>query len=434
MRRREFVQLAAGATMTWPLRARAQQKPIPVIGFLASRSPSESALLLAAFHQGLGETGYIEGQSVVIEYRWAEDHYDRLPELAADLVGRKVDLIVASGGVPAALAAKDATAAIPIVFTDAVVPAASGLIAGLLARSRRFFSLLQPGNNLTGVDLSGAEPIARRTELLLELVPEATVIALLVNPNNATAESMMREVGEAAAGKGMELHILKAGTDSEIDAACATFAMLHVQTLVVGHDPFISSRINQLSAAMAKIPPTLGDNVWRSMYEWRGLMKDTRIITLLVNPDNSNAERMIRDVQEAVGSKGAGLLTRKARGVSEIRAAFDAAQALLVGSDPLFDSRREQIVALASHRGFPAIYPGREFATSGGLMSYGPSRTAAYREAGIYAGRILKGARPADLPVQQPTTFELVINLKTAKALGLTVPQVLLAQADEVIE
>jgi len=262
---------------------------------------------------------------VAIEYRWAEGSYDRLPGLAADLVGRKVDVIL-PGGTPSALAVKSATSTIPVVFIvgDAV---AAGLVP----------SLARPGGNLTGVSLLTFELMAKRLELLSELVPQASVIALLVNANSAMAERIMRDVQEAARSKGVQLHILKAGSESEIDAAFATLAQLH-------------------------------------------------------------------------------------------------AGALLVGTDPFFNSRREQLVALASRHAVPAIYEWREFADAGGLISYGPSLPAANRQVGIYVGRILNGAKPADLPVQQPTTFELVINLKTAQALGLTVPPSILARADEVIE
>jgi putative ABC transport system substrate-binding protein len=309
----------------WPSALRAQQKAMPVIGHLSAESPGTDAPFIAAFHRGLIETGYVEGQNVAIEYRWAEGRYDRLPGLAADLVGRKVD-VIQPGGAPSAVAAKSATSTIPVVFIvgDAV---AAGLVP----------SLARPGGNLTGVSLLTFELMAKRLELLSELVPQASVIALLVNANSAMAERIMRDVQEAARAKGVQLHILKAGTEDEIDAAFATLVQLH-------------------------------------------------------------------------------------------------AGALLVGTDPFFNSRREQLAALASRHAVPAIYEWREFAEAGGLISYGPSLPAANRQVGIYVGRILNGAKPADLPVQQPTTFELVVNLKTAKALGITVPPSILARTDEVIE
>jgi len=309
-----------------PLAAVAQQKAMPVIGVLSTGSPGpSSAPFMAAFRQGLSEAGYVEGQNLAIEYRWAEGHYDRLPALAADLVGRKVDLIMASSP-PSALAAKSATSTIPIVFRSGADPVADGLVA----------SLARPGGNLTGVSFVADELTAKRLELLSELVPRARVIALLMNPNNATAERVIRDVQEAARTKGLQLHVLKARSESEIDSAFASL-QLHVDALVVGGDPFLSSR-------------------------------------------------------------------------------------------------REQLVMLASRRAVPSIYAWREFAASGGLISYGPSLISAFRLVGAYAGKILKGAKPADLPVQQSTTFELVINLKTAKALGLTVPQSMRMRADEVIE
>jgi putative tryptophan/tyrosine transport system substrate-binding protein len=304
---------------------RAQQKANPVIGFLGTGSPGAFAPVVAAFHQGLSETGYAEGQNLAIEYRWAESRYDRLPALAEDLVRRNVD-VIATGGTPAALAAKNATSTIPIIF-NVGDPIELGLVAGLS----------RPGGNLTGFSNLTVEMNPKRLELLSELVPQAKVIALLVNQNNPNTERNITDVQSAAQAKGMQLPILKAATESEIDAAFATLLRLH-------------------------------------------------------------------------------------------------ASALLISADPFFNSRREQLVALASRHAVPAIYAFREWATAGGLISYGPSLAATFRQVGIYAGRILNGAKPADLPVQQPTTFELVINLKTAKALGLTVPPSILARADEVIE
>jgi len=327
VRRRNFIILLAGAMAAWPFAARAQRKPMPVIGVLSTGSPlTSSPSLMAAFRQGLSEAGYVEGQNLTIEYRWAEGHYDRLPALAADLVGRKVDLIVASSP-PSALAAKSATSTIPIVFRGGFDPVRDGLVS----------SLARPGGNLTGVILLAGELTAKRLELLSELVPRAGVIALLMNPKEASAERIIRDVQEAARTKGLQLHVLKASSESEIDTAFASLVQLHAGALVVGADPFLSGR-------------------------------------------------------------------------------------------------REQLVALASRQAVPAIYAWREFAASGGLISYGASLTSGYRQLGIYTGRILKGAKPADLPVQQPTTFELVINLKTAKAIGLTIPQSLLLRADEVIQ
>jgi putative ABC transport system substrate-binding protein len=299
---------------------------MPVIGVLSTGSPSASSGPMGAFRQGLSEAGYVEGQNVAIEYRWAKGNYDRLPALAADLVGRKVDLIMTSSP-PSALAAKSATSTIPIVFRGGADPVGAGLVA----------SLARPGGNLTGVSFVPDELTVKRLELLSELIPRARVIALLMNPSNANAERVIRGVQEAARTHGLQLHVLKARSESEIDAAFASLVQLHAGALVVGADPFLSSR-------------------------------------------------------------------------------------------------REQLVALASRRAVPSIYAWREFAASGGLISYGPSLTSAYRLVGAYAGKVLKGAKPADLPVLQPTTFELVINLKTATALGLTVPRSMLLRADEVIE
>jgi putative tryptophan/tyrosine transport system substrate-binding protein len=297
---------------------------MPVIGYLHFGSPGLFAYQVAAFHQGLSETGYVEGQNLAIEYRWAEGRYDRLPALATDLVGHKLDVITALGP-PSARAAKSATSTIPIVFVVGTDPVADGLVA----------SLARPGGNLTGISILAVELIPKRLELLSELVPQARVFALLVNPNSVN--TWIGEVQQTARAKGAQLQILKASTESEIDAAFATPANLHADALVVGDDPF-------------------------------------------------------------------------------------------------FTSRHEQLVALASRHAVPAIYQFREFAAAGGLISYGSSLTAANRQVGIYAGKILKGAKPADLPVEQSTKLELVVNLKTAKALGLTVPQTILVRADEVIE
>jgi putative tryptophan/tyrosine transport system substrate-binding protein len=329
MRRREFSTLlcgAATASTVWPLPLSAQQKATPVIGWLGISTPGPSAPSLAAFRHGLSETGYVEGQNVTIEYRWAEGRYDRLSALAADLVARSVDVLVASSGDPAAYAAKSATSMIPIVFTsgDAV---GYGFVA----------KLARPGGNLTGFSFLNPELNPKRLELLSELVPQAKVIALLVNPNSSSLEHVLRTVQEAAQAKGVQLHILKASTESEVDAAFTSL------------------------------------------------------------------------VQRQAG-------------------------ALLVSSDPFFYGRREQLVALAARHTVPTIYEWRQFVVEGGLTSYGASITAVNQQVGIYAGKILKGAKPADLPVLQPTTFELVINLKTAKALGITVPSTLLTRADEVIE
>jgi putative tryptophan/tyrosine transport system substrate-binding protein len=326
MKRRGFIALLGGAAATWPLSARAQQKAMPVIGVLSTGSPSASSGPMGAFRQGLSEAGYVEGKNLAIEYRWAEGNYDRLPALAADLVGRKVDLIMASSP-PSALAAKSATSTIPIVFRGGPDPVGGGLVA----------SLARPGGNLTGVSFVADELTAKRLELLSELVPRAGVFALLVNPNNASAERVIPVEQEAARIKGLQLHVLKAASEGEIDSAFASLVRLHVEALVVAADPFLSGQ-------------------------------------------------------------------------------------------------REQLVALASRHAVPSIYAWREFAAAGGLISYGASLTSAFRLVGAYAGKILKGTKPSDLPVEQPTKYELVINLKTAKALGIGVPATLLAQADEVID
>src|SRR5262245_13496442 len=326
MDRRKFMGSVAGGLLAVPLAVRAQRKAMPVIGVLTATSPIPFEPMMRAFRQGLSEAGYIEGQNVAIEYRWAEGNYDRLPALAADLVGRKVDLIMA-GSPPSALAAKSATSTIPIVFRGGSDPVADGLVA----------SLARPGGNLTGVSTGQDDLTAKRLELLSELVPQAKVFALLTNPNAAYTERIIGNVQKAARTKGLQLHVLKASSESEIDTAFASLVRLHAGALVVSADPFLSGR-------------------------------------------------------------------------------------------------REQLVALASRHAVPSIYAWREFAVAGGLISYGGSLTSAFRLVGVYVGKVLKGAKPADLPVQQPMTFELVINLKTAKTLGLTVPQSVLMRADEVIE
>jgi putative tryptophan/tyrosine transport system substrate-binding protein len=316
--------LLGGAAVAWPQPLSAQQPAMPVIGFLHFASPDPFAYQIVAFRQGLSETGYVERQNVAIEFRWAEGMIDRLPALAADLVGRRVDVIAAIGP-PSARAAKHATSTIPIVFAIGTDPVSDGLIA----------NLARPGGNLTGISILAVDLTPKRLELLSELVPQARVIALLVNPNNANP--WIGDVQKAARVKGIQLQIVKASTPSEIDAAFATLVRLHAAALVIGDDVF-------------------------------------------------------------------------------------------------FTSRREQLVALASRYAVPAIERWREFAASGGLISYGPSLAAANRQVGIYAGKILKGEKPADLPVQQPTKFDLIINLKTAKALGLTVPHSLLLRTDEIIQ
>jgi putative ABC transport system substrate-binding protein len=322
-RRELLVLLAGGAMASRPLRA--QQRAMPVVGFLNGTTPEANAAPLAAFRQGLGETGWIEGQNLKIEYRWAEFHYDRLPALAADLVGRKVDVIAACGTAGEALAAQSATSTVPIVFSVGTDPVGTGLVA----------SLARPGGNLTGAAQLAVEMTQKRVELISELVPQAKVIGYLINPNNAAIEPNIASAREAADVKGLRFEILEAGTEREIDDVFTT------------------------------------------------------------------------------------------------RSKVDA---LIVSGDALFNSRRKRIVSLTARYRVPAIYIWREYVVAGGLISYGAIFTAAYRIAGTYAGRILHGAKPADLPVQQATNFELVINLKTAKTLGLTVPPPILARADEVIE
>ena len=326
MRRREFITLLGGAVIAWPLAAPAQQPGMPVVGFLGTRASGDDPQLLTAFRQGLKEASYVEGQNVAIEYRFADNQYDRLPGLAADLVRRRVALIVANG--PAARTAKAATATIPIVFSAGFDPVEVGLVA----------SLNRPGGNITGVSILDVELGPKRLELLHQLVPTVTNIAVLVNPSDAArAETTVKELQTAAHTLGLQLHTLNASTDRDFDAVFASLAQLQAGGLVIGGEPF-------------------------------------------------------------------------------------------------FNSRSEQLGALTIRHAVPTIYQFRAFAAAGGLASYGASLTDAYRQAGLYTGRILNGERPADLPVVQSTKVELIINLKTAKALGITVPLSLLGRADEVIE
>lgn len=325
MRRRDFIKVIGGGAVAWPLAARAQQ-PTPVVGFLSAVSQTQTAHLVAAFRRGLKETGFVEGSNVVIEYRFADGQYDRLPAQATELVRRAVDVIVASGP-PAANAARVATASIPIVFVVGLDPVAAGLVA----------SFNRPGGNATGVTLVSGPLGQKRLELVREFAPKATDVAMLVNPLSPDAPPEIRDMQAAAQANGFKITLLNASTLDELKTAIATLA-------------------------------------------------DHR------------------------------------------------SSALLVGADPFFMVRREQIVALIAQQKVPAVYPFREFADAGGLMSYGTNIANAYRQSGIYAGRILKGAKPGDLPVLNPTSFELVVNLKAAQTLGLDIPPALHARSDEVIE
>ena len=326
MRRRKFIKLMGGAAVAWPFAARAQRPAMPVVGFLGTRASGDDPQLLTAFRSGLKEVGYVEGQNVAMEYRFAENQYDRLPVLAADLVRRQVAVIVANG--PAAKAAKEATPTIPIAFVAGFDPVEVGLVA----------SMSRPGGNITGVSILDVELGPKRLQLLHELAPTATIIAALVNPTDpARAETTSKELQAAARTLGLQLHVLHASTDRDFDTVFARLVELRAGGLVIGGEPF-------------------------------------------------------------------------------------------------FNSRSEQLGALTLRHAMPTIYQLRAFAAAGGLVSYGGSLTDAYRQVGIYTGRLLKGEKPADLPVQQSTKVEMVINLKTAKMFGLTVPQSLLGRADEVIE
>ncbi|MGA9319527.1 MAG: ABC transporter substrate-binding protein [Xanthobacteraceae bacterium] len=326
MRRRAFITLVCGAAATWPLAGRAQQAT-PVIGFLSARSPDESQLLVAAFNKGLQTAGFVAGQNVELKYRWAEGQYDRLPAMATELVNETVAILVTTGGEPSALAAKAATSTIPIVFTVGGDPVKTGLVA----------SLNRPGGNATGVNLLTEEPETKRFGLLSQVVPNAKIIGVLINPNYPQAADQAREVREAARAVDRQVEIATPGREDELGPAFA------------------------------------------------------------------------------------GLIQRKAA-------------ALLVTADPFFDTRRNRIVALAEQFKLPAMYQFRDYPLAGGLMSYGISITEGYYQVGVYAGQILKGSKPADLPIYQSIKFEFVINLKTAKALGIQIPDMLLSLADEVIE
>jgi putative ABC transport system substrate-binding protein len=326
MKRREFITILGGAAV-WPLASRAQQQPMSMIGFLSSRSPGESAGVVAGFRRGLSEAGFVEGQNLAIAFRWAEGRYDRLPALAAELVNLRVAVLFAAGGPPSALAAKNTTSTIPIVFSAVNDPVRLGLVA----------SLNRPGGKVTGMDFLTSEMVGKSAQLLKEIVPAAAAIAFLVNPSSPGAEIYAKEAPLAAQALRIRIPVLNASTERDLDEAFASLGKLSADGLVVPAEPF-------------------------------------------------------------------------------------------------FDSQRDRIVALAAQHAVPMISTLREYVVAGGLMSYGASLPDAYRQGGIYVGRVLKGEKPADLPVMQPTKFDLVLNKKTAKSLGVTIPQSLLATADELIE
>jgi putative ABC transport system substrate-binding protein len=327
LRRRDFITVLSSTAAAWPLAVRAQQQATSTIGFVSSRAPGESAGVVAAFRQGLGEAGFVEGQNLAIAFRWAEGRYDRLPALVAELVNLRVAVLFAAGGPPSALAAKEATSTIPVVFSAVSDPVRLGLVP----------SLNRPGGNVTGMSLLNSELVAKSAQLLKEAVPAAAVIAFLVNPSGPSAEIYVKEVPATVRALGIQIPVLNASTEHDLDEAFASLGKLGVSGLVVLAEPF-------------------------------------------------------------------------------------------------FDSQRERIVSLAVQHAVPMISSLREYVVAGGLMSYGPSLPDSYRRAGIYVGRVLKGEKPADLPVMQPTKFDLVINAKTAKTLGLKLPDNVLALADEVIE
>ena len=327
MNRRAFISLLGGAAAAWPLAAQAQQPALPVIGYLYSGTADANPHFVTEFRQGLSEIGYVEGRNLTIEYRWAAGQYDRLPELAADLVRRQVTVIAAPGNLASAFAAKAATATVPIIFAVGGDPVKLGLVA----------SVNRPGGNLTGMNFYHSELGAKRLGLLREVVPAPAVVAVLVNPSNPETEEQLKDVENAAQAINQRILILNASNNSDIDTAFAT---------------------------------------------------------------------LVRE----------------------------RANALLIAADTLFNNRRVQVVSLAARHAVPAIYVSRDWAAAGGLMSYGANTADAWRQVGIYAGRILKGEKPGDLPVVQPTKFEFVVNIQTAKLLDLSLPPTLLARADEVIE